>query len=114
MHRLLLAFALLLLCPAGASASTLNCKSGHTVLRQGGARIFSTVEKYERGDLHKLYLCSTTVRRPREFDDDYDVDESFDHWSASAATSASSAPGRTARTRAGTRNGSISPQASCA
>ena len=84
------------------------------MLRQGGARIFSTVEKYERGDLHKLYLCSTTVRRPREFDDDYDVDESFDHWRASGRYVGFIGTWEDGTDAGWTPNGSISPRASCA
>lgn len=83
LRRLLPILALLfLLAPGSASAAELSCKSGHTVWSQGRARIFSTASKYPRGTLHKLYLCSKTVRRPRAFDDDYDVDETFEHWRA--------------------------------
>jgi hypothetical protein len=96
-HRFLFALALVLLWPATASAKSVTCRSGHTVLRQGGARIFSTVRKYERGELHQLYLCSTAVRRPREFDDDYDVDArpTPTRSAASASASRTRGPGRT-------------------
>jgi hypothetical protein len=84
LRRLLpLALLFLLLVPGGASASGPTCKSGHTIWSHGQARLFSTVSTYSRGSLHRLYLCSRTVRRPRLFEDDYDIDATFGHWRAS-------------------------------
>ena len=82
--RRLLPLALLsLLTPGSAAAKGQPCSAGHTIWSHGHARIFSTAVKYPAGTLHRFYLCSKTVRHPRLFDDDEDVDASFGHWRAS-------------------------------
>lgn len=84
LQRLLPLVLLALVIPGAASAAPkkVSCKSGKTLFTGEGARIFQTARPYSGGTLHKLYLCSRTVKHPLLWDDDYAVDAIYEGWHA--------------------------------
>jgi hypothetical protein len=84
LRRLLPLALLFALLPASASAKTVTCKSGHTVISRGHARLFTKKSTFSNGIYSRLYVCSLTVRRPLEIDSDRDYAEArWGQWYAS-------------------------------